>query len=152
MNKEYWAYEAMAERRRKQRTRAKNGDAEAGRKLLSTALEALAKVISKTELNEADLETLDYLRTELHAHLLNGIAIDTALGIAQPQGGQPARPQYEKQEMCAQVTQLAIQYKNKGYDKPVTIAKAEVGRAHGITGKRVGAICGKIVIPKEQAS
>jgi hypothetical protein len=152
MNKEYWAYEAMAERRRRLRTRATNGDAGAGRKLLSTALEALAKVISKTELNEADSETLDYLRTGLHDYLLNGIAIDTALGIAQPQGGQPARPQYEKQEMCAQVTQLAIQYKNEGYDNPITMAKEAVGRAYGISGKRVGTICGKIVTPKEQAS
>lgn len=133
MNKEYWADDAMEKRRAKLREKLIEGDAIAGRKLLSTALEALAKAISRTELNAADLETLDYLRTGLHDHLLNGIAIDTALGIAQPQGGKSARPQYEKQEMRAQVTELAIQYKNEGRDKPVSMAKDAVGRKYAIT-------------------
>ena len=146
MNKEYWADDAMEKRREKLREKLIEGDAIAGRKLLSTALEALAKAISRTELNAADLETLDYLRTGLHDHLLNGIAIDTALGIAQPQGGQPARPQYEKHAMLNEVTQLATQYKKDGRDKPVTMAKMAVGKRYRLSAKRVGAICGKIVI------
>lgn len=148
MSKEEWAYEAMANRRKKLLSELKVGNAAAGRKLLSTALEALAKAISRTELNTADIETLDYLRTGLYDHLINGIAIDTALGIAQPQGGQPARPQYEEQEMCAEVTQLASQYKKEGYAQPVTMAKEAVGRKNGISKKRVDAICRKIAIPK----
>jgi hypothetical protein len=148
MSKELWAYEAMANRRKKLLSELKVGNAAAGRKLLSTALEALAKAISRTELNPADIETLDYLRTGLYDHLINGIAIDTALGIAQPQGGQPARAQYDKQEMCAAVTQLASQYKKEGCAQPITMAKEAVGRKYEISGKTVGAICGKIVIPK----
>ena len=148
MSKEEWAYKAMADRRKKLLTEIKTGDAEAGRKLLSTALEALAKAISQTELNAADIATLDYLRTGLHDHLIDGVAIDTALGIAQPQGGQPARPQYDTQEMCAEVTRLAIIYKKEGYARPVTMAKEAVGRTYRISAKRVSAICRKIVTPK----
>jgi hypothetical protein len=97
----------MDERQEALLAKSKN-DPYAAMKLLRSSLEALAKVIAGKALTNADLYTIDYLRTGLHNYLINGLDFESAMKLERVKGGRPRLTTLKKLEIYDWISLVTI--------------------------------------------
>lgn len=141
MDSSYWQQKACNERRQKLRREASKGNRDAAKKLLSSTLGALAKVISGEQLSEADKATIDYLRTGLHDHLIGGIDLQRALGLENETGGRPKITDAKKHEIFALCIKEESILRATGVSGPKGQAQKNIAAKLGMTPRTVRGIC-----------
>lgn len=137
MNNSYWQQKALNERRSKLLDETRKGSQNAAEKLLSASLEALAKAISGNQLTEAHKATLDFLRSGLHDHLINGIELKRALGLENESGGRPKISEVEKLRIFALVHDEINRLRAASVSNPTKVAQKNIASKEGISERKV---------------
>ena len=137
MDKSYWQQEKMNERRKRLVKETGDGLHDSAKQILSTSLESLARAIAGDSLSEPDKITLDYLRTSLHDHLIEGMSLDRAFGIENEKGGRPKISEQRKQEIFGLVSNEKAKLIQAGVNNPIQIAQKNVATKEGISQRAV---------------